>query len=319
MIALFTDFGVHGPYTGQMKAVLHQMAPGIPAIDLFADARLGLPRRRPRAQSRDQALHLLFTQHRLERLGNNPALLGLMWPVLRHGPVPVGDHDVFDEVLQVLLELIEIGAMPRQEPLPAVLAMVLVDQRLVVVAAAVIFIFVEIVDLAERVAQRVELGLGEAVEIGALPRFAIAIGIASSVASATANSRSITLPRVTSRTVMSSGVRPLSSGGQPSSIQSAMKAMSASATRLPPHMNGGKRLPSKGGVPRNAWIRPEFALRLSPPPQQDAWLRPAQSNARQRPSLPQTRRAADPRTGLARRNRTRRRQRPPQEWPLRGL
>ena len=38
---LFTDFGLHGPYTGQMKAVLHQMAPGIPVIDLFADAPAG--------------------------------------------------------------------------------------------------------------------------------------------------------------------------------------------------------------------------------------------------------------------------------------
>lgn len=28
MIVLFTDFGLHGPYTGQVKAVLHQMAPG---------------------------------------------------------------------------------------------------------------------------------------------------------------------------------------------------------------------------------------------------------------------------------------------------
>jgi hypothetical protein len=26
------------PYTGQIKAVLHQMAPGVRAIDLFADA-----------------------------------------------------------------------------------------------------------------------------------------------------------------------------------------------------------------------------------------------------------------------------------------
>jgi S-adenosylmethionine hydrolase len=34
MIVLFTDFGLRGPYTGQMKAVLHQMAPGIPIIDL---------------------------------------------------------------------------------------------------------------------------------------------------------------------------------------------------------------------------------------------------------------------------------------------
>jgi S-adenosyl-L-methionine hydrolase (adenosine-forming) len=44
MIALFTDFGLHGPYTGQMKAVLHQMAPGTPAVDLFADAPVGNPK-----------------------------------------------------------------------------------------------------------------------------------------------------------------------------------------------------------------------------------------------------------------------------------
>jgi S-adenosylmethionine hydrolase len=44
MIVLFTDFGLHGPYTGQMKAVLQQMAPGIPAIDLFADAPAGNPK-----------------------------------------------------------------------------------------------------------------------------------------------------------------------------------------------------------------------------------------------------------------------------------
>jgi S-adenosylmethionine hydrolase len=44
MIVLFTDFGLHGPYTGQVKAVLHQMAPGIPTIDLFADAPVGNPK-----------------------------------------------------------------------------------------------------------------------------------------------------------------------------------------------------------------------------------------------------------------------------------
>ena len=44
MIALFTDFGLEGPYTGQMKAVLHAMAPGVPVIDLFADAPRGDPR-----------------------------------------------------------------------------------------------------------------------------------------------------------------------------------------------------------------------------------------------------------------------------------
>ena len=37
MIVLFTDFGLSGPYTGQVKAVLHQLAPGLPIVDLFAD------------------------------------------------------------------------------------------------------------------------------------------------------------------------------------------------------------------------------------------------------------------------------------------
>jgi S-adenosylmethionine hydrolase len=44
MIVLFTDFGLAGPYTGQMKAVLHRLAPTVPAIDLFADAPLRNPR-----------------------------------------------------------------------------------------------------------------------------------------------------------------------------------------------------------------------------------------------------------------------------------
>jgi len=44
MIALFTDFGLEGPYTGQVKAVLHRTAPGVPVIDLFADAPAGRPK-----------------------------------------------------------------------------------------------------------------------------------------------------------------------------------------------------------------------------------------------------------------------------------
>jgi S-adenosyl-L-methionine hydrolase (adenosine-forming) len=44
MIALFTDFGSHGPYTGQMKAVLLEMAPGVPVVDLFANAPAGNPK-----------------------------------------------------------------------------------------------------------------------------------------------------------------------------------------------------------------------------------------------------------------------------------
>lgn len=38
MLALFTDFGLQGPYVGQMKAVLHDRAPGIPVVDLMHDA-----------------------------------------------------------------------------------------------------------------------------------------------------------------------------------------------------------------------------------------------------------------------------------------
>ena len=38
MIVLFTDFGPSGPYVGQLKAVLYGFNPGIPVIDLLADA-----------------------------------------------------------------------------------------------------------------------------------------------------------------------------------------------------------------------------------------------------------------------------------------
>jgi len=44
MIALFTDFGLAGPYTGQMRAVLHELAPAVPAVSLFADAPAAQPR-----------------------------------------------------------------------------------------------------------------------------------------------------------------------------------------------------------------------------------------------------------------------------------
>ena len=44
MIVLFTDFGLAGPYTGQVTAVLHQRAPEVPIIPLFADA----PSERPK-------------------------------------------------------------------------------------------------------------------------------------------------------------------------------------------------------------------------------------------------------------------------------
>ncbi|MEJ2346478.1 MAG: SAM-dependent chlorinase/fluorinase [Gammaproteobacteria bacterium] len=37
MIVLFTDFGLEGPYIGQMQAVLHRKAPNVPVVNLFAD------------------------------------------------------------------------------------------------------------------------------------------------------------------------------------------------------------------------------------------------------------------------------------------
>jgi len=47
MIVLCTDFGLEGPYTGQVKAVLQQQAPAVPVIDLLSD----LPACNPRASA----------------------------------------------------------------------------------------------------------------------------------------------------------------------------------------------------------------------------------------------------------------------------
>ncbi len=44
MIVLYTDFGLAGPYLGQVKSVLWRDAPGVPVIDLFADAPAFDPR-----------------------------------------------------------------------------------------------------------------------------------------------------------------------------------------------------------------------------------------------------------------------------------
>ena len=43
MILLFTDFGAAGPYTGQMQAVLTQLAPATPVISLLSDAPTANP------------------------------------------------------------------------------------------------------------------------------------------------------------------------------------------------------------------------------------------------------------------------------------
>ncbi len=44
MIALCTDFGLGGPYTGQVKTVLHRIAPGVPIVDLFANLPAAKPK-----------------------------------------------------------------------------------------------------------------------------------------------------------------------------------------------------------------------------------------------------------------------------------
>lgn len=43
MIVWFTDFGLSGPYTGQVMAVLHREAPLVPVVSLFADAPSARP------------------------------------------------------------------------------------------------------------------------------------------------------------------------------------------------------------------------------------------------------------------------------------
>ena len=44
MIVMFTDFGVAGPYAGQMKAALAAVAPAVSAIDLMHDAPVFRPK-----------------------------------------------------------------------------------------------------------------------------------------------------------------------------------------------------------------------------------------------------------------------------------
>lgn len=44
MLVLFTDFGLAGPYVGQMKAVLAREAPAVPVIDLLHEAPAFNPR-----------------------------------------------------------------------------------------------------------------------------------------------------------------------------------------------------------------------------------------------------------------------------------
>ena len=44
MILLFTDFGLEGPYIGQVKAALWRETPETPVFDLFSDAPVFAPK-----------------------------------------------------------------------------------------------------------------------------------------------------------------------------------------------------------------------------------------------------------------------------------
>lgn len=69
MIILYTDFGWHGPYIGQIKAVLHAKAANVPVIDLMHDA----PVYRPKASA--YLLASLF-----DSLPKDAILLGIVDP-----------------------------------------------------------------------------------------------------------------------------------------------------------------------------------------------------------------------------------------------
>jgi S-adenosylmethionine hydrolase len=45
MIVLFTDYGINGPYLGQVRSILHQEAPKVPVLDLFSNAPICDPKR----------------------------------------------------------------------------------------------------------------------------------------------------------------------------------------------------------------------------------------------------------------------------------
>jgi len=44
MIVLMTDYGMEGPYMGQLTSVLYQYAPGVPVVTLFYDAPVHNPK-----------------------------------------------------------------------------------------------------------------------------------------------------------------------------------------------------------------------------------------------------------------------------------
>ncbi len=98
------------------------------------------------------------------RLGHVEQRGRVVWIVLV-GPIPVGQGDGRIHVLQLQLEIIEIGAVPGEELLPPVLALVGVKARPVAEAARVLVIVVERLHLGESVAQPRQLLPAQRVDV----------------------------------------------------------------------------------------------------------------------------------------------------------
>ena len=96
-------------------------------------------------------------------------------PVLGHGPVPVRHGYVRTAVLQRLFEFIKIDTVPGQEALPSVLAMVLVDQRQVVVVARILRPLVQFIKFPKGKAQLLPLRVIQASNVHALPQLAVLV------------------------------------------------------------------------------------------------------------------------------------------------
>jgi len=100
MIVLFTDFGLEGPYTGQVLAVLQQAAPEIATIPLFADA----PARQPKPSAYLLAAYAQwFPEGTVFLCVVDPGVGGDRRPVVAEadGKLFVGpDNGLFDIVLR---------------------------------------------------------------------------------------------------------------------------------------------------------------------------------------------------------------------------
>ncbi len=111
----------------------------------------------------------------LEGIGKDRAIGRVFWLVALRREIPPRHRHIRAEILQRLFKFIEIDAMPWQEPLPAMLAMVLMDEGQVVVGTLVADPLVQLVEFAEGMAQPLLLRFAQHIDVHALPQFALGI------------------------------------------------------------------------------------------------------------------------------------------------